>query len=325
MPLGYGSYHINIGDLLSSLMSYMWRGFVPAMRARGFPARHCLDVSETVAETGQTVKVTVAQNMTATNLADGGTRSGANTPPAVADVSLTEDFVVTFGITDFLGSMIAGQPTQPAMFAGAIAGLLNAIESTIVADLIANVPVANVIGTLGTALTGDDLRACQNMLVQNYAPPRDYRALLAPTPGAWGKFIQEATVVYAQERGWKNGESGRESPIVQIGDTYGQEVQWNGGVWTQSQLVPYPSVSGTVQSANVVFDRAALAIAIRPPKLPTAGLGAIARNFVDPVSGIALQMLLWYNGTQYAEEMTVRTLFGDAAAQPLWSALLNAA
>ena len=323
--LTYGSYHMNVGDLASSLMTYMWNGFIPALRARGFPARHCLNVSDAVAETGQSVKVTVAANMTAANVADGATPSGVNTPPTVATVSLTEDFLVKFNITDFLGSMINGQPTEPAMFAGAAAGMLNAIESTIVTDLIAAVPVANEIGSLGTAITADSFRAAQNCLVQNYAPPRDYKAMLAPTAGAWGKFIQEATVVYAQERGWKGNETGRESPIIQGGETYGQEVNWNGGIWTQSQSVPYPTVSGTIQSQNVVFDRAALAIAMRPPKMPTPGLGVVAKNFYDELSGITMQMMWWYNGATYAEEMTLRTLFGDVSTQPLWSAVIYGA
>ena len=323
--LGYGSYHINIGDIASALMTYMWAGFVPALRARGFPARHCLNVSDTVAETGQSVKVTIAQNMTPSNVADSATPTGSSTVPTVATVSLTEDLLVKFNITDFLAALINGQPTTPAMFAGATAGMLNALETTIVTDILAAVPVANEIGSLGTAITADSFRAAQNVLVQNYMPPRDYHALLSPTAGAWGKFIQETTVVYAQERGWKPNQTGQESPIIEAGERYGQEVAWNGGIWTQSQLAPYPTVSGTIQSQNPVFDKDALAIAIRVPKTPTPGLGVVARNFYDEASGIAMQLLWWYNGATYAEEMTMRLLFGDASVQPLWSAVIYGA
>ena len=185
--LGYGSYHVNIGDVASMLMTYMWNGFVPALRARGLPFRHSLDVSEAVADTGQSVKIHIAQNMTPSNVADGATPTGSTTVPTIATASLTEDLLVKFNITDFLASLINGQPTTPAMFAGAVAGMLNAIESTLVTDLLAAVPVANEVGSLGTAITADSFRAAQNILVQNYMPPRNYKALLAPTAGAWGR------------------------------------------------------------------------------------------------------------------------------------------
>lgn len=319
------TYNMNSTDFVNSLMIYMWSKFVPSFRARGLPFRHVLDVSDTIANTGQTVKVTVAQVQTANNLADGGTKVLNDTPPLVANVTLTDDFYVSFGITDLVKSFINGQPTLPAVVNGALHGLLNTIEQQIITDLIANVPAANVVGTYGTNITTTNFIQAQNILTANYAPRADYMAFLAPTAGAWGQLVQIPNVVYAQERGWPSTQTGALSPLTLPGGEYGQQVQWNGGLWSQSQLCPSPTVSGAVQSGNPVWMKEALAVAMRVPEAPIPGSGAIANNFVDAESGIAMQMLWTYNKDTLANEMVLRTIFGDASAQPAWSALIKGA
>lgn len=320
---GYGTYHMNAGDFVYSLMPYMWAKFVPALRARGLPFKHILDVSETVAETGAVAKVTVAQNLTANDLGDGQTKILDNTPPLVAEVAISDDVYVSFGVTDFVSSIINGQPTLPAMVEGALFGLLNDIETQIVTDIIANVPVANVVGSFNSALTATTLSSAQSILVQNYAPSEDFYALVSPTPNGWDSLITIGNIVFAQNLWAPYGRTGENSPTMADAAEYGQNVRYLGGNWSQSQLVPFPTVSGQIHSSNVLWHPAALAVACRAPKPPTPGIGVVARNFVDSRSGIALQMSYMYNKDTLAEEMVLRTLIGDAPAQANWSALIK--
>ena len=304
-------------DLQYSMMKYLWSQFVPAFRARGFTRKSVLDVSSTVAETGQTAKVTIAQKMTAANLADGGTKVLTDLPPLVAEVSLTNDIYNAFGVTDLAASLIAGQPTLPALVQGAMNGVLDAIEELIVTSIADNVPSANTIGTSNAALTEALCIQAGNLLVQNYMPQEEYFALLAPTTGAWGAFSQIDRVSWAQIRGY-------DQKSLVIGDprNFDFEVNYNGGLWSRSQLVQAVTVSGLSECANIVWHPMASAVAIRPPKLPTVGVGCIARNFVDAKSGIALQMSTLYNKDTLSEEMVIRSIVGCAPAQVSWSALI---
>lgn len=318
---GYGAYHMNAGDFVYSLMPYMWSKFIPAMRARGLPVRHLLNVTETVASTGATAKVTIAQNQTPTNLYDGNTKTLNNTPPLVSEVTITDDITNAFGVTDFVTAVTNNQPTLPATVAGALAGLLNGIEEQFITDLIYNVPAGNVVGTFNTALTSTTLSSAQSVLAQNYAPARDFYAMLAPSPNAWDSLVLIPTITWAQVRG-APASSTQNSIVMEVGESYGQNVRYLGGEWSQSVLVPYPTVT-VVQCSNIMWDRDALACIIRPPELPMPGLGVIAQNFIDQASGIALQMSQMYNKDVLAQEMVIRTLIGDAPAQPAWSVLIK--
>jgi len=313
-------YNMNLIDFADLTMKYMWSQFLPAFRARGLPFRYVLDVSDTIATTGQTAKVTVAQVQSAHTLEDGGVKTLNDTPPLVAEVTFTDTIYNSFGVTDLVKSILAGQPTIPAVVQGAVFGVLNDIEQQIVTDIINNVPAGNYVGSPGTNLTQDVADEAQNVLVQNYAPRADFQCFMAPTNGAWNQLIKIPTVTWAQLRGARE-----DSPLIAPGAQYGQQVQYNGGLWSQSQLVSYPNVSGTIQSQNPMWMREALAVAIRVPELPMAGVGCIARNFVNQESGIALQFLWMFNRDTLAEEMVVRSIIGTAAAQPAWSALIQAA
>ena len=304
-------------DLQYSMMKYLWNQFIPAFRARGFTRKSVLDVSNVVAETGQTAKVTIAQKMTAANLGDGATKVLTDLPPLVAEVTLSEDIYNAFGITDFAASLVAGQPTLPALVQGAMNGVLDAIEETIVTNIADNVPSANTIGSSGSAMTEALAIQAGNLLVQNYMPQEIYYSLLAPTAGAWGAFSQIDRVSWAQIRGYTQN-----SLVIGKPENFDYEVAYNGGLWSRSQLVQAVTVSGASECANIVWHPMASAVAIRPPKLPSVGVGCIARNFVDLKSGIALQMSTMYNKDTLSEEMVIRTLLGVAPAQVSWSALI---
>ena len=318
----YGSYSMNAGDYVYSLMPFMWNLFIPALRARGLPFRHILDLSDTAATTGATVKVTVAQNQTPSNLTDGGTKTLNDTPPLVSEVTITDDIYNSFGVTDFVSALINKQPTLPATVAGALAGLLNGIESQFVTDLVYNVPVANDVSSFNTALTAAIISSAQSTLVKNYAPAEDFYCLLSPTPNAWDSLIAIETVTWAQVRG-APATGDKNSLVVEAGESYGQGIRYLGGEFSQSVLVPYPTVSTQIRSSNIMWNRAALAAIIRPPEAPMPGIGVVARNFIDGPSGIALQMSFMYNRDTLAQEMVLRTLIGDAPGQPLWSVLLR--
>lgn len=304
-------------DLQYSMMKYIWSQFVPAFRARGFAKKTVLDVSNVVAETGQTAKVTIAQRMTAANLQDGATKVLTDLPPLVAEVSLTNDIYNAFGVTEVAASLIAGQPTLPALVQGAMNGVLDAIEELIVTNIADNVPAANVIGTSSAALTEALCIQAGNLLVQNYMPQEAYYALLAPSTGAWGAFSQIDRVTWAQIRGYN-----QTSAVIGPPESFDQEVAYNGGYWSRSQLVQSVTVSGASETANILWHPMASAVAIRPPKLPSVGVGCIARNFVDAKSGIALQMSTMYNKDTLSEEMVIRSLVGVAPAQVAWSSMI---
>jgi hypothetical protein len=318
---GYGTYHMNAGDFVYSLMPYMWSKIVPPLRARGLPFRHVLDVTDAVATTGATAKVTVAQNQTPSNLYDGNSKTLTTAPPLVSEVTITDDIYNSWSVTDFVTAVTNRQPTIPATIAGAVTGLLNAIEEQFITDIIYNVPSTNVVGTYNTALTSTTLSSAQSVLVQNYAPARDFYAMLAPSPNAWDSLIAIPTITWAQIRG-APASSTQDSIVVEAGESYGQNVRYLGGEWSQSQLVPYPTVT-VVQCSNIMWDKDALAAIIRPPELPMPGIGVVARNFSDAAAGISLQMSFMYNKDSLAQEMVIRTLIGDAPAQPAWSVLIR--
>ncbi len=314
----YGSYHMNAGDLQYSLMPRMWSLFVPALRARGLPFKHILDVTNTVAEMGAVVKVTVAQNLTPTNLTDGAVKVLDNTPPLVAECVITDDIQVSFGVTDFTESLLGDQPTIPAVVAGALSGFLNSIEEQFVTDIINNVPAANTVGAYNTALTAGTLSAAQSVLVNNYAPREAFYSLIAPTVNAWGQLTEIPGITYQQVR-MAPATGAENSMLVASGEEYGQDIKYLGGLFSQSQLVPTIAVSGVNESTNIMWNRQALAAVVRAPKLVEQGLGVLTQNFTDPESGVTMQFLRNYNWQYLAPEMTIRSLIGDCPAQPLWS------
>ena len=318
----YGSYHMNTGDFIYSLLPYMWSKFVPALRQRGLPFRHLLDVSNEVATTGASVKVTVAQNLSANSLSDGSTRVLDDTPPNVAEVVLADDITVSFGMTDVVRSFINKQPTVPAVMAGAAAGLLNAIEEQLIADLAANVPAANVVGAYNTALTAATISGGQSILAQNFYPQEDWYGLVYPSTNAWDSLIAIETITWIQTR--EAPATGTEaSMVITPGGAYGQNIRYLGGIFSQSALVPAVNVSGVLNVSNLLWSNSALAVAVRPPEPPVPGTGAMGQNFTDVPSGISLQMLQTYNFQTLAPEMTLRTLIGDAPAQPIWSVIMK--
>jgi hypothetical protein len=196
-------------------------------------------------------------------------------------------------------------------------GVLDAIEQTIITNIADNVPSANVIGTASSAITEANAIQAGNLLVQNYMPQEAYFALLAPTAGAWGAFSQIDRVSWAQIRGFNQN-----SLVIGAPESFDYEVNYNGGLWSRSQLVQAVTVSGASECANILWHPMASAVAIRPPKLPSVGVGCIARNFVDAKSGIALQMSTCYNIQTLSEEMVIRTLLGCAPAQVAWSSMI---
>ena len=306
-------------SLSDSLMTYIWSRFVPAFRARGFQKRAFLDVSDTIATTGYTAKVSVGQVMPSNLLSDGNTRVLSDLPPAIASVTLTQDRLVAFGLTQLVRAFIDGQATLPSMIDAAIAGLLNDMQEDIVSTLIANVPVGNVVGTYGANASETTFLAAVSGLIQNYMPQETYYGLLAPTAGAFDQFMQVKTVTWAQVRG-----STQDSPVIG-GPRFDQQINWNGGEWSASQLVPAPTVSGAIHASNVVWHPAAVAIAMRPMLIPEDGTGCKARNFTDPLTGVSVQLLQQWNIQSQASELVLKVLYGMASAQAQWSYLIKSA
>ena len=305
-------------SLTNSLMTYIWSRFVPAFKARGFNKQSILDVSDTVATTGYTAKVSVAQVMPSNLLSDGNSRVLSDLPPAIASVTLTQDRLTAFGLTQLVQSFINGQATLPAMVDAAISGVLNDMQEDIISTIIANVPVANVCGTYGSNPTEATFLAAVTGLVQNYMPQETYYGLLAPTAGAWAQFAQIKSAVWAQVRGYE-----QDSPVIAGARGFDQSINWNGGEWSQSQLVPAPTVSAAIHSSNVVYHPAAIAVAMRPMPIPTGG--PIARNFTDPTTGVSVQMITQWNLLTQSEELIVKVLYGMAAAQAQWSWIIKGA
>jgi len=320
---GYGisPYSMNSGDFVYSLMPFMFSRFVPALRARGLPFKHMLDVTDTVAAVGATAKVTIAQNQTARNLIDGQTKILNDVPPLVSEVTISDDIYNSFGVTDFVSALISKQPTIPATVQGALFGILNSLEEQLVTDLTYNVPAANVVGAYNTALTSATLSSAQSVLVQNYAPAEEYYGLVAPSPNAYDSLIAIPTITWTQTR-WAPATGTQNSLVVDDPVTYGQEIQYLGGRWSQSNLVAFPTVT-VVECNNIIWNKQALAVIVRPPDLPMPGIGVVARNFVDAPSGIALQMSFMYNKDVLAQEAVIRTMVGDAPGQQLWSCLIK--
>jgi len=305
-------------DLVNSLMTYIWSQFVPAFRARGFPQRAVLDVSDTIATTGQSAKVTVGQVMPSSLLSDGNTRVLTDLPPLVAEVTLTQDRYVAFGLTQLVQAFINGQATLPALINAALNGLLNDMETDIVTNLVANAPQS--VGAFGTPISASTIISAFAALVQSYMPQETFYGLLAPTAGAITPFAQITNIVYAQERGSNRPGAGADLSLAAApGESIMQDVSYMGGLWSASQLVPAPTVSGAVQASNIVWHPKALAVAVRPMPIPTQGTGAIARNFIDAKTGVAIQMLQQWNINTQSEELVLKVLYGMAAAQPAWS------
>lgn len=314
--MAYANQAMTSTDLVNSLMTYIWSRFIPAFRARGFPRQGVLDVSEAVATTGQSVKVTVGQVMPSSLLSDGNTRVLTDLPPLVADVTLTQDRYVAFGLTQLVSAFIAGQATLPALIDAALSGLLNDMEIDIIANVVANAP--NSVGSFGTPITAATLISAFTTLVNNYMPQETYHGLLAPTAGAVTPFAQISNIVYAQERGSNRAGAGSELSLSAAPpESIMQDVSYMGGLWSASQLVPAPTVSGAVQASNIVWHPKALAVAMRPMPIPTSGIGAVARNFVK--GDVAIQMLQQWNINTQSEELVLKVLYGMAAAQPAWS------
>jgi hypothetical protein len=309
-------------DLTNSLITYIWSRFVPAFKARGFNKNSVLDVSEQVVSTGYATKVTVAQVMPSQLLSDGNTRVLSDLPPAVTDVVLTQDRYTAFGLTQLVSAFIAGQATLPAMIDAAISGLLNDTQEDIVSTIINNAP--NSVGTYGVAATETTFIEAVSTLIQNYMPQERYYGLLAPTAGSYDQFMQLNRVTWAQVRGWNANETGRESPVIDSPATYGTDIDYNGGLWSASQLVPAPTVSNAVYASNVAWHPAAVAVAMRPMPIPTLGVGAVAHNKVDMRTGAAVQFLTQWNYNTQAEELLCKVLYGVSPAQSQWSCLIKA-
>ena len=64
---------------------------------------------------------------------------------------------------------------------------------------------------------------------------------------------------------------------------------------------------------------------MRPMLIPTEGTGAKARNFIDPTTGVSVQMLEQWNFQSQSSELVLKVLYGMAPAQSQWSWLIKAA
>jgi hypothetical protein len=199
-----------------------------------------------------------------------------------------------------------GDKNLEGQMAARIAGFLNDVES----DVLSMIPsglTTNTAGVANTAITEAVVVEAVADIMGNKPQQNVLTGLLLPNLTAWGALAQLARFTAVDVRGTPSpvGEGSNVAPSF---TAYGVD-------WHVCHGLP---TSGTTRY-NVVFDRSAMVYAMRPIAIPMAPGVATSQYNED---GVAMQLVLHFDGDRLADQFTLHALYGYAVAREEWGCIL---
>lgn len=276
------------------LMRFIATQFIRSARNRGGPTRFITDVSDAVANRGNIVAVPVAPNVTSRLLTDGSASVLDDDTGSTVNVTLNRHRYSKFSMTS-VERALDGDTSNEMLVRSRVDSILNGLEEDLLSIATSSFTTNTAVGTYNSAITEANFATCVQTLLDQRAPG-PLTALIRSGTNAWGALSQIANFANAQVTGAATG--------VMADENYGNGRIFHSCRCFLTQALPK---SGT-SIDNLMFDRSAIAMAIRPLPLPSAGANAM--NVTDPETGITFQLLQQWDGSRFADEIAVRFLYG---------------
>lgn len=279
----------------NTTMQYIGTQAILSARKRGRPLAAMTNISKDFLNGGDTVRVPIAANATSSLRVDGAAITLDNSSGSSVNVTVNRMRESNFGVTDIASAQNSAQGL--AQLQSRITTVLNEAEADVLSSITTGL-TTNTAGTYNTDLTEAVIvGALGTLMSQADAPDLNLPlvGLLHPSSHAWGAVSQLAAYQRAdgEAQQWRTAD-----PMFQHGDKW-----WHGVNWRVCNSLP---VNGT-STDNCILHPNAIAFAVRPIPLPS---GVEAMNVFDAESGLAIQVLKYFDGSRQAEVYVVKCLYG---------------
>lgn len=246
------------------------------------------------ASVGKTIQVPVTGAVSANDKVAGSVYTKQN--PTATNVSVTLDSYkeVTFAIDD-VTRVLENQDSQMAYANDGAIALSEAVESSLFA---LHPSIQNTITWNRSSATTIDasLLAVRKFFSDKKVPAMEQR-FVAVDPTIYNDLL--GTDKYSRYDARGTGESITSGSVI---NTYGLEIR-------ETQLAP---VSGSpVAYHNLAYTKNAFIVASRPLGQPK-GFGGNYAVVNDPLTGLSMRVLFWYNADLGAHQLTMELLYGVA-------------
>ena len=266
------------------------------------------DASEMVAQRGQTVNVHIHPEVSSRLLTDGDSLVADDDVGSTVAVTLNKHRYSKFSFTQIAQAMMSSPDVLNSQITNRVASILNDVEADVMSVITSGL-TTNVVNAYNTAPDEDDVLECTELLDDALCPPERIGIMRHGAKG-YNALAKLSGFASAESRGMGG------SPEALAGPAYARGVDWHGITWHKSQAMPKSSTN----TDNVVMNRDAIVGAFRPLQLPLAP-GVEARTIV--ADGLAMQVLLQWNGDKLADEFVIHLLYGYAIGKEQWGVLLK--
>jgi hypothetical protein len=268
---------------------------IEARRNQGSPLRFVTDVSADIMGQGDTCKVWSAPNATSRLLTDGAAIVKDDDVGSSQTVTINKQRYKALSMTTVAAAM-GGNAIAEGILRSNIVAVLNGVEEDVLSLATGFTNNANA-GTYNTAITEAEMSEAAQVL-DTARIPKPYIGLVKPDAKGWYAMNLIANFTAADHTGLTN---------PKFEDGYGAGRLFHGVRWYPCHAV---NKTGT-STSNLVFNPAAIAIAMRMPEAPKSS-AAQAINIFDTESAIAFQIVQQWDGSTLSDEIVVRVLYGYA-------------
>jgi len=293
------------------LLRFLSDQVVQASRNWGGVLRHISDVSGAVAQKGNIVGVYVSPNIASRTMTDGAAKVLDDDTGTTTNVTLNRLRYSAFSKTT-VARALEGDFTTAAQIQSRVYALLNDIESDVLSTATASFTTNTATGTYNTAITEAVISESVETLLDQ-RPPSGVPLIGMVRSGttSWGAIAQLANFVQVQVTG--------ESKAPTVDEAYGQGRLWHNTRWYMTQAMPKTGTS----TDNLILHPQALSMAMRIPGDSISSNSPAITTVVDPLSGIAFQIIMQWDPARMADEIVVRALYGYSVVKNAWGIQLK--
>ncbi|SRR5579872_152177 len=256
------------------------------------------DYEPTLAQSGDTVNVPIPAQLTANNIAEGGSVTTQNPNLGNAQIVLNTHAEATFQIPD-ITKVLAVPDLLKIYMQPAVIAIAEKIESDLL-SLYPEFTFNTAVGTAATTITEAVLDSAEKALFDAKVPATLQKYLVVDS-GTYGalrqipRFSELQTIAAGLQGNINVIESGT---VGRLKDFF----------IFRSQLVQKTGVSPTIATHNLAFARDAMGLVIRRLPQPLPGTGAIAEY--AELGNFGLRVIMSYQPNTLAQQFTVDVLYG---------------
>lgn len=265
------------------------------------------DYEPVLAQAGDTVNVPIAPQLTANNIAEGGTVTPQNPNLGNAQIVLNTHVEATFQIPD-VTKVLAVPDLLKVYMQPAVVAIAEKIESDLL-GLYAGFTANNPVGTAGTAITEAVIDQAETTLFS------------AKVPSSEPKYLVVDSNTYSSMR-----QIPRFSEFQNTGDA-GMRAMVDGTIGklkdffvVRSQYVPKTG-SSPVNTHNLAFCKDAIGLVVRRLPQPLPGTGAIAEY--AELGNFGMRVTMSYQPNTLSQQFTVDVLYGCAVLRNNFAVQVN--